>query len=56
MAPYGPNAQEQAKLVAKNLADQGVKDTGLETKEIVAIIAYLQRLGTDIKTKPTTNQ
>jgi cytochrome c oxidase cbb3-type subunit I/II len=43
------NAQEQAKKVAKNLADQGVKDSGLESKEIVAIIAYLQRLGTDIK-------
>jgi len=43
------NAQEQALKVAKNLADQGVKDSGLENKEIVALIAYLQRLGTDIK-------
>lgn len=43
------NAQEQALKVAKNLADQGVKDKNLENKEIVAVIAYLQRLGTDIK-------
>jgi cytochrome c oxidase cbb3-type subunit I/II len=43
------NAQEQARKVAKNLAEQGVKDAGLEDKEIVAIIAYLQRLGMDIK-------
>jgi len=46
------NAQEQAQAVAKSLASQGVKDTGIEEKEIVAIIAYLQRLGTDIKVKP----
>jgi len=45
------NAREQAQKVAKNLADQGVKDPNLSEKEIVAIIAYLQRLGTDIKTK-----
>lgn len=43
------NAQKQAKVIAKSLASQGVKDPGLEEKEIVAIIAYLQRLGTDIK-------
>ncbi|GAB4492089.1 MAG: cytochrome-c oxidase, cbb3-type subunit I [Saprospiraceae bacterium] len=43
------NAQEQAQTVAKNLAEQGVKEEGLADKEIVAIIAYLQRLGTDIK-------
>jgi cytochrome c oxidase cbb3-type subunit I/II len=46
-------AKEQALLVAKNLNDQGIKDPGLENKEIVAIIAYLQRLGTDIKIQPT---
>jgi cytochrome c oxidase cbb3-type subunit I/II len=45
------NAQEQAQAIAKNLASQGVKDQGLADKEIVAIIAYLQRLGTDIKVK-----
>ncbi len=45
------NAREQAQVVAKNLADQGVKDSNISDKEIVAIIAYLQRLGTDIKVK-----
>lgn len=58
--PYGKdfenyaiaNAQEQAAKIAKNLADQGVKDQNIADKEIVAIIAYLQRLGTDIKVKP----
>jgi cytochrome c oxidase cbb3-type subunit I/II len=51
------DAKEQAKKVAKNLKDQGVKDAGLENKEIVAIIAYLQRLGTDIKIdKSSTNK
>ncbi len=46
------NAQEQAQKIAKNLAGQGIKDQGIEDKEIVAIIAYLQRLGTDIKIQP----
>ncbi len=46
------NAQEQAQKIAKNLAEQGVKDQNIEDKEIVAIIAYLQRLGTDIKIQP----
>ena len=45
------DAQEQAKKIAKNLQDQGIKDEGMENKELVAIIAYLQRLGTDIKVK-----
>jgi len=45
------NAQEQATQVAKKLAEEGVKDKHLEDKEIIAIIAYLQRLGTDIKVK-----
>lgn len=57
--PYAPglektaiaSAQEQAQKVAKNLADQGVKDQNLSDREIVALIAYLQRLGTDIKPK-----
>ncbi len=43
------NAQAQAKKIADNLAKEGVKDEGIENKEIIAIIAYLQRLGTDIK-------
>ncbi|MCB0575106.1 MAG: cytochrome-c oxidase, cbb3-type subunit II, partial [Saprospiraceae bacterium] len=50
------NAREQAKTIALHLADQGVKDEGLENKEIVAIIAYLQRLGTDIKVQPTVSE
>ena len=39
--------REQAQSIADNL-----KNTGVETspeKEIIALIAYLQRLGTDIK-------
>jgi cytochrome c oxidase cbb3-type subunit I/II len=43
------DAQEQAQKVAKNLAEQRIKADQLEQKEIVALIAYLQRLGTDIK-------
>ncbi len=39
----------QARSVAANLQKEGLKDEGIEQKEIVAIIAYLQRLGTDIK-------
>lgn len=45
------DAQTQAQKIARNLAEQGVKDANIEDKEIVAIIAYLQRLGTDIKVK-----
>ncbi|MEZ4920031.1 MAG: cytochrome-c oxidase, cbb3-type subunit I [Saprospiraceae bacterium] len=47
-------AQTQAKAVAESLKGQGIEDEGLENKEIVAIIAYLQRLGTDIKAQKTT--
>lgn len=50
------NAQEQAKKIAANLASQGVKDQNIENKEIVAIIAYLQRLGTDIKVQPASEK
>jgi len=46
------NAEEQANKIAQNLASQGVKDQNIQDKEIVAIIAYLQRLGTDIKILP----
>lgn len=41
----------QAKLVAENLAKDKITQEGVENKEIVALIAYLQRLGTDIKVK-----
>ena len=43
------DATTQAKAIAKSLKEQGLKDAGIENKEIVAIIAYLQRLGTDIR-------
>lgn len=41
----------QAKRIADELREQGVEQEQLEDKEIVALIAYLQRLGTDIKPK-----
>jgi cytochrome c oxidase cbb3-type subunit I/II len=37
----------QADSITKNLADAGIKT--VSNKEIIAMIAYLQRLGTDIK-------
>jgi cytochrome c oxidase cbb3-type subunit I/II len=40
----------QAGRIAQALAEGGVKDA--QDKEIVALIAYLQRLGTDIKARP----
>ncbi|MCB0609767.1 MAG: cytochrome-c oxidase, cbb3-type subunit I [Lewinellaceae bacterium] len=48
--------QKQAKGIAETLRTQGVELEGLENKEIVALIAYLQRLGTDIKPKPQAGQ
>ena len=41
--------QEQAKAIAKDLQQNNIKVKS--DKEIIAIIAYLQRLGTDIKAK-----
>jgi cytochrome c oxidase cbb3-type subunit I/II len=53
--PYGeavkraePMARAQASEIAKRVVAQG-GPAGLETKKIVALTAYLQRLGTDIK-------
>lgn len=46
------NAKEQAQKIARSLAEQGVKDPNVADREIIAIIAYLQRLGTDIKVQP----
>jgi cytochrome c oxidase cbb3-type subunit I/II len=44
-------AREQAQEIAAEIAAQGgPKD--LESKQIVALVAYLQRLGTDIKQAP----
>jgi cytochrome c oxidase cbb3-type subunit I/II len=46
------NLKGQAKQVADDLAAQGVRAApGLEDKQVVALIAYLQRLGRDIKVK-----
>ena len=41
--------REQAAEIATDLREQGVEDEELEERQIVALIAYLQRLGTDIK-------
>jgi len=53
--PYGDEAarapemaREQARQIATGLVSQG-GPSGMETKEIVAMIAYLQRLGKDIR-------
>ena len=40
---------EQSKQIADNLRRDGIEMDNLENKEIIALIAYLQRLGTDIK-------
>ena len=42
----------QAGRIAENLAKGGIEVD--KEKEIIAVIAYLQRLGTDIKVKPAT--
>lgn len=39
--------EKQAKMIQSNLQKDGIKTS--EKKEIIAMIAYLQRLGTDIK-------
>ena len=44
--------QWQAQEVAKRLNKEGIEQVNLQQKEIIALIAYLQRLGTDIKPKP----
>jgi cytochrome c oxidase cbb3-type subunit I/II len=43
-------ARQQAKQLAANIESQG-GPKGLEDKDVTALIAYLQRLGTDIKKK-----
>lgn len=46
------NLSSQAKRIADGLVGSGAKaEPDLENKEIIAVIAYLQRLGTDIKVK-----
>lgn len=49
-------ARKQADEVAASLAKQSVKDDQINDKELVAIIAYLQRLGTDIKISNTADK
>jgi cytochrome c oxidase cbb3-type subunit I/II len=56
--PYGDavthaesQAHEQAATIAKEVVAQG-GPAGLESKQIVALVAYLQRLGTDISKEP----
>ena len=39
------HAKEQAKVISDRLREGGVQDPDLESREIVALIAYLQRLG-----------
>lgn len=45
---------KQAKQIADNLKKDGIETS--ETKEIIALIAYMQRLGTDIKAESTLSQ
>lgn len=44
-------AEKEAKVIADDLAAQGVTQNGLEKKEIVALIAYMQSLGQKAKKK-----
>lgn len=46
------DAEKQAAQVAERLRKDGIADDKLEKREIIALIAYLQRLGTDIKPVP----
>jgi cytochrome c oxidase cbb3-type subunit I/II len=58
--PYGAgyetialeDLKRQAEMIAASLRKDGIDQEGLEKKEIIAMIAYLQRLGTDIS-KPS---
>lgn len=43
-------AEQEAKKIAEDLKSQGINQAGLERKEIIALIAYMQSLGQ--KTKP----
>ena len=48
-------AREQAKQIAAAIVEQG-GPAGLEDKEIVAMVAYMQRLGRDIKVTATASK
>jgi cytochrome c oxidase cbb3-type subunit I/II len=47
-------AQMQAKSIAEDLSKDGVSN--MEDRQVVALIAYLQRLGTDIKWRDKTTE
>jgi cytochrome c oxidase cbb3-type subunit I/II len=47
VANASDNAKAQAKMIAQKIVDQGGQP-GFEDKDVVALIAYLQRLGTDL--------
>jgi cytochrome c oxidase cbb3-type subunit I/II len=47
------SAKTQAKGIAEKISQQG-GPSGLEDKEVVALIAYLQRLGTDLFATPAS--
>ncbi|MEZ5057990.1 MAG: cytochrome-c oxidase, cbb3-type subunit I [Saprospiraceae bacterium] len=46
----------QAQTIAENLRKEGIEQEGVETKEIVALIAYLQRLGVDYQVDKQANK
>lgn len=48
--------KKQAAEIAANLRKEGIDQENLEQKEIVALIAYLQRLGTDIQPKEVVEE
>ncbi len=48
-------AREQAKTIAAAIVEQG-GPRGLEDKQIVAMVAYMQRLGRDIKVQKTASK
>jgi cytochrome c oxidase cbb3-type subunit I/II len=57
---YDKKARQKLELQAQNIADDlndaGIDKEGLQNKEIVALIAYLQRLGTDINKSGVTQK
>jgi cytochrome c oxidase cbb3-type subunit I/II len=42
------NAKAQAAMIAAKIAKQGGPAKGIDDKEVIALIAYLQRMGTDL--------
>jgi cytochrome c oxidase cbb3-type subunit I/II len=55
---YAKQARQDLEIQAIKITD-GLKSAGIETshtKEIIAIIAYLQRLGTDIMVPETSER